>query len=245
MSWLERYRAGERDAVWHELRQAGSKVRDPRAADDAQAVCDEVARRARQNVEIIIERLRNEGYVFHTNDDAQTPVVPHLPPGRRAEDVLDWLGNRFEHVPMTLVSWLRHVGDVWLVGTHPDWPESSSADPLVVELEGSRYEGDSIVDYFEDELNAFEEEAGDGAAVLFELPAAPDRLHKENVSGGAPYGFVLPDGCADAMFSAEVTIPFVPYLRWVFSRGGFPVQTGTTPEEWRVRSQLAHDLLPL
>src|SRR5882672_6640963 len=76
-SWLNRYRAGDRDAVWHELRQAGSQVRTPELIDDAQAVCGEMARRARQNVDVIVERLSEQGYVVHTNDHAQTPVTPH------------------------------------------------------------------------------------------------------------------------------------------------------------------------
>jgi hypothetical protein len=42
---------------------------------------------------------------------------------------------------------------------------------------------------------------------------APDRLHKQNVSGGPPYGFILPDGCADGLFTAEVILPFVSYLQ--------------------------------
>jgi hypothetical protein len=39
---------------------------------------------------------------------------------------------------------------------------------------------------------------------------------KDNVSGGAPYGIALPDGCADAHFVGEVGMPLVGYLRWVF-----------------------------
>jgi hypothetical protein len=49
---------------------------------------------------------------------------------------------------MTLLSWIRLVGDVWLVGTHPEWPESSSADPLVIEVEGARHPGQSIRKFF-------------------------------------------------------------------------------------------------
>ena len=49
---------------------------------------------------------------------------------------------------MTIRSWLLIVGDVWLVGTHPRWPESARGDnPLVVELGGSAYPNGSIVDY--------------------------------------------------------------------------------------------------
>jgi hypothetical protein len=78
----------------------------------------------------------------------------------------------------------------------------------------------------------------------FVLPLAPDRLHKENVSGGPPYGVVLPDGCVDGLFMGETTMPFVSYLNWVFRNGGFPCSTGSD-SQWRVKRALAKDLLPL
>ena len=81
-------------------------------------------------------------------------------------------------------------------------------------------------------------------AGVFVLPVAPDRLHKENVSGGAPYGFVLPDGCVDGLFVAETAMTFVSYLNHVFSHGGFPCTTGSA-SEWRIKRDLAKDLLPL
>jgi hypothetical protein len=45
---------------------------------------------------------------------------------------------------MTFLSWVRLVGDVWLVRTHPQWAASASADPLMIEAEGSRYPGEPI-----------------------------------------------------------------------------------------------------
>ncbi|WP_123809649.1 hypothetical protein [Micromonospora globispora] len=60
------------------------------------------------------------------------------------------------------------------------------------------------------------------------LSVAPDHFHKDNVSGGAPYGIVLPDACADAHFVGEVGMPLVSYLNWVFRHGGFPRPTVTT-----------------
>lgn len=205
-----------------------------------------MARRARRNVELIVERLGNQGYLFHTNDDQKQPVVPHLPPGPGAVRVAAWLETRFECVPSTLLSWLRIVGDVWLVGTHPEWPESSSADPLVLEVEGSRYSDASIIDYYAEEIAAHEEAAKVAGydAGPFVLPLAPDRLHKENTSGGPPYGIVLPDGCVDALFVGEVAMPFVAYLNWVFRSGGFPAPT-SSPSQWEVRRSLAEDLLTL
>jgi hypothetical protein len=62
--WLSRYRDGQRGQVWQELRQLGSAVREPGLAAEAQLVCDEMARRARHNVEVIVERLAAQGYRF-------------------------------------------------------------------------------------------------------------------------------------------------------------------------------------
>jgi len=244
--WLDRYSAGQRADVWHELRQLGAAVHEGDLEAEAQQVCDEMARRARRNIETIVERLDEQGYRFHANDDDLTPVVPHRPPGADAPRIVEWLQSHFDRVPMTLLSWARHVGDVWLVGTHPQWPESTAADPLVIEVEGSQYPEHSITDYFEEELRSYREwpTHGDEAAGPFVLPVAPDRLHKDSTSGGPPYGFRLPDGCADGLFAAETVMPFVDYLSWVFRNGGFPASTASR-EQWRIKRSLAEGLLPL
>ena len=96
--------------------------------------------------------------------------------------------------------------------------------------------------YFEEELESWHEWPGDDR--MFVLPVAPDRLHKDNVSGGPPYGFILPDGCADGLFIGETTMPFVSYLNWVFRNGGFPWPT-FPDNHWQLKKALAKDLLPL
>ncbi len=60
-TWLTRYRNGERSQVWHELRQLGATIDDPVLVENAQLVCDEMAARARRNIELIVERLRRDG----------------------------------------------------------------------------------------------------------------------------------------------------------------------------------------
>ncbi|GAA3972247.1 hypothetical protein GCM10023085_63250 [Actinomadura viridis] len=239
--WLNRYLAGEREQVWHELRQLGDRVRTPGLAEEAQAVCDEMAHRARGNIEMIVGRLDEQGHRFHENNDDQTPVEPYAPPGPGAESYLQWLEERLGSLPMTLSSWMRIVGDVWLVGTHPRWQSSADADPLVFEVEGTRKPAGGIREHVEQKV---EDRRADGRRTPFLLPVAPDHFHKANVSGGGPYGIVLPDGCADAHFVGEIGMPLVGYLTLVFQNGGFPRPTGDDAQ-WDVLYRLGQGLEPL
>jgi hypothetical protein len=242
--WLERYRAGQQDRVWHELRQLGSAVREPGVREQAQLVCDQMARRARHNIEMIIERLTGDSYRFHDNTGSQAPVAPHVPPTASAAGHAQWLEERFGPVPMTVLSWVRLVGDVWLVGTHPQWATSAAADPLVIELEGSRFDGASIRRYFEEGYEGWRKGLPQLGDSLFTLEVAPDRFHKANVSGGQSYGIIVPDGSAEGLITGEVTMPFVSYLNWVFRNGGFPWPEPGNPH-WQIRRVLAKNLLPL
>jgi hypothetical protein len=216
-------------------------------ADSAQLVCDDMARRARHNVETIVDRLVAAGYRFHENDDAETPATPFVPATEAAERQAAWLRERFGSVPMSLLSWLRLVGDVWLVGTHPDWGDSAAADPLVIDLEGLRLPTHPIREYFDTEYTMWQGSAAEDpeSTGVFVLPMSPDALHKDNTSGGPPFGVVLPDGCVDGLWVGETTMPFVSYLNWVFANGGFPGPAPFSHEAWQVRRSLAQDLLPL
>jgi len=243
MNWLERYRTGEREQVWWELRQLGAAVRSPEIVDSARAVCDEMALRARSNIESIINRLTDQGFQFHSNDEERSPVLPFQSP--TPAETIAVLEANWGPIPLTVSSWMRLVGDVWLVGTHPDWPESDQADPLVIELAGSRYAGVSIVDYWDSEYESWREMSEyDSELAGFVMPVAPDRLHKANVSGGSPYGFRLPDSCADGVFMAESSSSFVSYLNDAFSNGGFPARTSGVNQS-RVKRSLSEGLLVL
>jgi hypothetical protein len=243
--WLARYRVGQHEQVWHELRQLGAAVREPEIREEVQLVCDEMAKRARHNIEVILEGLKSDGFLFHANDDNQTPVTPHIPPSPTAAKHAEWLEQRFGPVPLTLLSWIRLVGDVWLVGTHPEWPASADADPLVIQVEGSHYPESPIQDHFLNKWEQWRDDAEDPKRGPFILEVAPDRLHKANVSGGPPYGMLLPDACADGLFRAESGMPFVEYLNWVFRRAGFPHATGGGAKEWEVTYKRSKDLLEL
>jgi hypothetical protein len=216
-TWVERYEAGRRDEVWRELRALGGSLRiEPEATAEAQQVCDLMARRALHNVELIVHRLTEQQYRFHRSDRDEKPTEARYPPTERSRTAISWLEQHVGPVPLTIRSWMLIVGDVWFVGTHPQWPESAAADPLVIQLELAAYRSLDIEVYLADEVQAQTDQSEDGDDLV--LPVAPDRLHKANVSGGLPYGIALPDAAVDATFVAESRVSFVDYLNHVFTQ---------------------------
>lgn len=66
----DRYRAGEHQQVWSELVSLGEAVRQEPTYADAVAVARETMRRARTNIETLINRLHALGYRFDTEQTA-------------------------------------------------------------------------------------------------------------------------------------------------------------------------------
>jgi hypothetical protein len=215
MNHLERYRNGEYEQVWNDLQALGSTVRREPHYSQAQEVAAETMRRVRRNCERIISQLRTLGYVFGTFPDGTRrsyTVEPLTPPSAAVRADTAELEAQAGPLPLSLVAFWQEVGAVDLVGMHPAWPDG--LDPLVVDPpEGAL---SFLFDIEEDEG------AGDDAGQFAGL--APDDLHKDNVSGGDPYGVRLPNASADFLFVYERhNLLFVPYLRLAILRwGGFP-----------------------
>ena len=249
-TYLARYVQGEYEQVWRELGALGPTVREEPILIDAYAVACETMRRAGENVRRIIARLGQIGYRFEhaplgtwqPNQRVHTPPAPDV--ARQVAALQAMVGP----LPLSLRAWYEIVGDVNLMGRHPAWDERACPDPLVVE-------GLSAWDSeYADWRDQREEGGGDEP---FVLPFAPDYYHKANVSGGSPYGVVLPCPSADAPVAMEWhETTFVDYLRVAFRWGGFPgwerLDLGQPrgkplPKSARPVAHLAHlsaDLLP-
>jgi hypothetical protein len=246
-SYFARYQAGKHDDVWRDLRALGPTAFDDPHREDAQAVAREMGARARKNVDLIVDRLQADGFVAERNDDEATSRPAHFPPSGGAADLADWLEETFAPFPMTVAAWIRQVGDVWLVGAHPLWPQSVLADPLVVEFEFSEFGGDSR-DYYAEEWQNWQDDADDADddAEPFQLDFAPDALHKANISGDGPYGIQVPGVGVDGMVGP--TLWFVDDLNTAFAAGGFPealYAEGYVDPPDGLREGLARDLLRL
>lgn len=246
-SFTIRYARGEHDDVWRDLRALDPEALDGPLSADVDAVAHLMAVRARQNVETLAKRLTEAGFAARSNDDARIPRPMHLPPGPGALPLTAWLEGRFGPLPRTVRAWIREVGDVWLVGDHPAWPTSDAADPLVVEFEFGGVTEDPrgfYLDEHEAWLDEVEDRDPDDEAEPFQLPIAPDRLHKADISGGAPLGVLLAGPCADATLRTEHgDVGFVTYLNAAFAAGGFLDTSVSAPAG--LREDLARGLLRL
>jgi hypothetical protein len=207
MNYLERYQNGEYEQVWKELQDLGASIRDEPHYTQAKSVATETMRRVRRNCERIIARLQSLGYVFGTFPDGARRsyrAKPLTPPSARMQADSDELESLAGPLPLSLAVFWKEVGAVDLVGMHRSWPQG--LDPLVVDPpEGP------LSDLYEEEEGVF-------------VCIAPDDLHKDNTSGGDPYGLRLPNPSADfvLMYERHNTL-FVPYLRLAILRwGGFP-----------------------
>lgn len=212
MNYLERYHNGEYEQVWNDLQALGASVRQEPHSSEAQAVATETMRRVRRNCERLISRLRTLGYVFGTFPDGSRrsyKVEPLTPPSKTMHADMAELESEAGLLPLSLIAFWQEVGAVDFVGMHPAWPEG--LDPLVVDPP------EGALSFL------FDEEDGEESSGKF-AGLAPDDLHKDNVSGGDPYGVRLPNPSADFLFVDERHgLLFVPYLRLAILRwGGFP-----------------------
>lgn len=214
MNYLERYRNGEYEQVWNDLQALGPAIRQEPHSSQAQAVAMETMRRVRRNCERLIARLRTLGYAFGTFPDGSRrsyKVEPLTPPSKAMQADMAELEAEAGPLPLSLTAFWQEVGAVDFIGMHPAWPDG--LDPLVVDPP------EGALSFLFDEEDEEESESSGKFAGL-----APDDLHKDNVSGGDPYGVRLPNPSADFLFVYERHgLLFVPYLRLAILRwGGFP-----------------------
>lgn len=221
MNYLERYQKGEYEQVWSDLQALGPSVRQEPYYSLACGVAAETMRRVRRDCERIISRLRSSGYVFGIYPDGSRGYYtegPLVAPTAATRDDYASLESQVGPAPLSLAAFWQEVGSVDLVGMHASWP--TGLDPLVV---------------YPPEGAMSDVESADGesdASGQTEAGLAPDDLHKDNISGGAPYSVALPDSSADfVLLNERHGLLFVPYLRLAILRyGGFPGLDGRDAE---------------
>jgi hypothetical protein len=116
VTYFERYLAGEQEQVWAEIVAVGAAVREEPLYSDALAVARETMRRARHNIELLVERLQAIGYRFGYAWLAKE--------GRFSKEAIAELEARVGTLPLSLRAWYEIVGTMDFVGeAPPSWDD--------------------------------------------------------------------------------------------------------------------------
>ncbi|MFN3202861.1 MAG: ABC transporter substrate-binding protein [Bradymonadia bacterium] len=174
----------------------------------------------RRGIDAIVEQLVKEDYVFQDLESIR------LLPGPWVEEMLEYAREQGLYVPLSVEAFCSVVGNVNLMGSHPDWPPMRSeydddgslvyADPFVFEMTP-----EYLRHALENWRDAVEHDGFDlHGPFIYEF--APDLSHKANVSGGGGYGFSMHTPSVDPLvIFAEERHLFMDHIRQALRCGGF------------------------
>jgi len=244
MNFYERYISGETESVYADIEKLGGEAFSPRYYTDIEKVLTETFHRIKFNLDIIYKALVDINYVFWkdktVNDEA------HQPPPLDTRELLSTLEQHIDTVgklPVSMKKFYEIVGSCNLAWNYNEdsnilW---EMADPFqiapltdCITQVTDEYWLEEMEDYIRDE---------DFGYAFLELSA--DNLHKDNVSGGAPYVLQLrKEKRIDSNFLNEPNdTTFINYLRICFENCGFPGMAGSDNAQFkaffdRVKPQL-------
>ena len=214
MSYLERYANGDHEGVWLELGALHESELDAAALSDVEAVTLETIQRVKRNLASIAAELEAMGFVFgEFNDDGtgfygDDPILRAHPmvaleDARRLMTELSSVVNG--PVPLVYRVFAEQIGEVDFRGTHPRFKSEFLLDALMVDFFVPR----------RDEVEEWLEQLADVPELAkFQHSFAPDDFHKQNVSGGSPYSYQLPDDRIDPpVLGTPIDGSFTAYLR--------------------------------
>ena len=221
MSLYDRYKNGEQREVWAYIRTQSNQSCWENV--DIVSVARATMERVAKNADFIAGRLKSEGWFALTGDTIDLRTLPAPEDGAIFSMV-----REVTQAPLPLsleVFWTIVGGINWVWDYERRTPRPTlgvdapldELDPLCVyPPEAAAYAVDEWMD------DSYQEYSGLPPG-QFRLDLAPDDLHKANISGGDPYGMILPSNSPDPLFSAgSQSLPFVDYLRHCFSWAGFP-----------------------
>ena len=215
---------GTGDLNIDDLFQNGILPLEPHFERIARELIGGLMNRARQNVERIVKRLEQAGYLFEDRNYFTPP----------AADVASQI-DAFEmetqlYLPLVFRAWVETIGRVCLMGTHPGWPEITynglggtgraiCSDPLVAYWTPKHGRND----WKEWTSKPVE----DRYSPWFRLEFAPDPGHKANYSSSGSFNLPMTavpslDAVVKDDDNGEYRRTFLEHIRDSFAHGGFP-----------------------
>jgi hypothetical protein len=157
--------------------------------------------------------LKRSGFGFEFPNEAFSE------PDEKTEEYLTFFAEHGCTVPATVAEFYRQVGNVNFIGWSSSWDDAEYPDALdIMPLEAAFDEfKERYVDSAEEKKFCIETYGG------FYFPLSPDYYHKQNISGGEAYGFVLPSKESDPpVLNMPWKLRFTEYIDFAISRRGFP-----------------------
>lgn len=255
-TYISRYWAGEREAVWRELVALGPKALEEPVLQDAKAIAEEVVNRAYHNLQMLRDRLTGLGYRFENPgevlvDADETDIAAAIN-----------LEHSMGELPLVVQTWYRRIASVDF-RQHPEqvrFKESMSADTTELPVTGLGFHVPLVFlrvrkcVELKKALIAQYATAGISTGTLDKFFTLGDCA-----SNGDPKGLVLPSSGVDGTLYNDGAgdVGFVQELRKAFASGGFPfwkrrVQyrrgvslIGYRPDFEKLVTSLAEDLLAI
>lgn len=167
----------------------------------------------------IASRLSSLGYEF----DDPSDVFPG--PEEDTDAIIARIERDAGELPLAIKLFWRRVGSVNFIGLQKDWTGCEYPDPLFV------YPPSMALDELESFLEDREERLR--CNYPYFVPIAPDKFHKQNVSGGGCYNLSMPADADDPPLNDEPhQTTFVKYLELAIRWGGFPGLESCSAHRW-------------
>ena len=237
---IDDYRAGRHVETWARLRELGGDVRKSEWLDDALEVARETMRRARQNIEILVPRLREAGYEF------EQPDAAHVPATSSDATMIAEIEKAVGPMPLSFRAFYEIVGSVNFCQSSDQLVQYSQKrrktateieilgeqDPLYVLPLSLLFEDLMAARAHRRKIGRYARFGWrEGGENRWYCQFAPDEFHKANYSGGENYNLFIPDPAADFRIhdlylrvsddQGEDREWFVDHLRSAFLGGGF------------------------
>jgi len=211
MSLLERYKQGDVVGVWKEIHSFKDLTKDDMKWNDVVTILKETIKRVKYNLELVLIHFKNNP-IYQIEQTALFPVEED------SIQKLKMIVQPFGTIPLSLELFYKVIGPINLIqkGTKLQF---EYADPLYIESVNGIIEMLSDGSWEE----TMSEICDEGKTAYLEI--SPDYYHKDNVSGGLPYGIeLLSQQCIDSRVinTKYGNLYFIEYLRLCFENGGFP-----------------------
>jgi hypothetical protein len=120
---------------------------------------------------------------------------------------------------LALQEFYRTTGGINLCGRHSHWEEADYPDALtILPIQIAAQDFETVFITSREERSLSMDKYGG-----FYFVISPDYYHKEQVSGGRPYGIVVPSEHHDPKVEGlPWDLRFTEYLEFALSKGGFP-----------------------